>query len=137
MVVLILGILLAVALPLVANTSYWSLRVAAHQLAAQIRETRCRAVLEGASCYLVYYQFSHRYRLIYPDGSSWVRLPEGVEIDYTNFPLVMDKRPTLYFRHTGAPNQGGHVALKDRRNNRLYVIVTPVTGRVRIDKVPP
>ncbi len=136
-VLLVLSLLLAVVVPLALHSSYWSLKVAANQLAACIRETRYRAIVDGVNCYLVFYQFNHRYKRIYPEGTSWVRLPEGVELSHVNFPLAMENRPTLYFRPTGAPNIGGHVALRDKKGNRLYVIVRPVTGRVRIDTVPP
>jgi len=138
-VMLILGILLAAALPLTTTATYWSLRVSANQLAVNMREARSRAIMEARNCYLVFFQFNHRYRLVYPEGRSFVLLPEGVEIAFLNFPLVarMDNRPTLYFRLTGAPNRGGHVALRNKRGNRLYVIVTPVTGRVRISQMPP
>ncbi len=136
-VLMIMGILTATAVPLTRHASYWSLQGAARVLASQIRETRHKAIMEGRTCYIVFYVFSGRYKLEYPEGNIWVRLPEGVDYAANNFPLVLDGRPTLYFRYTGAPNRGGHVGLKDKKGNKLYVIVTPVTGRVRIDKVPP
>jgi prepilin-type N-terminal cleavage/methylation domain-containing protein len=136
-VLMVLAIMMAVVLPLAVQAGQWQLKTAAAGLASDIRETRHKAIVEGVNCYLVFYEFTGRYKLMGPEGSSWVSLPQGVSYAANNFPLSMDNRPTLYFRHTGAPNRGGHVGLKDKEGNKLYVIVTPVTGRVRIDKVPP
>ncbi len=136
-VVMIMGILTGVAVPVTRQSGMWSLRAAASELAVMIREARHTAITGGQNCYIVFYQFSDRYKWEYAGKVQWVRLPEGISFAANNFPLVLDGRPTLYFRYTGAPNRGGHVGLKDKRGNKLYVIVTPVTGRVRIDKVPP
>lgn len=135
-VVALLGILLAVAFPLARGVAVWSLRAAASEMAVRMREARMTAIACGQTCTLTFYTFSNRYRVADSSGTAWVLLPEGVSIASTNFPLV-NNRPTLYFRYTGAPNRGGHVALRDHDGNRLYVIVTPVTGRVRVDSSPP
>jgi prepilin-type N-terminal cleavage/methylation domain-containing protein len=132
----VLGILCAVAVPAVRSFGPWPLRTATQALAARMREARQTAIASGDICYVAFYELSSRYRLDLPDGQEWVNLPDGVEIGAVNFPLF-DGRPTLYFRYTGAPNRGGHVALKDKRGEWLYLIVTPVTGRVRISDTPP
>ncbi|MBS4020812.1 MAG: type II secretion system protein [Dethiobacter sp.] len=136
-VIMIVGILAGVAVPVARQSSLWPLRAAANELAVRIRATRHMAIVEGSTCHIIFHEFNNRYKLEYPGGSSWVSLPEGINYAANNFPLSLDGRPTLYFRYTGAPNRGGHVALKDRKGNKLYVIVTPVTGRVRIDTAPP
>jgi len=66
------------------------------------------------------------------DGFSGkkVMLPKGVFLEWTNF---VDS--TIMFAPSGAPN-GGTVALTNN-NKRLYVIVSPVTGHVRIGDIPP
>lgn len=135
-VLVVMAMILATVVPLHQHLGRWSLRTAAAELAVRIRETRHTAISSGQTCTIVFYEFGGRYKLDYPEGVSWVWLPEGVAYAGNNFPLK-DNRPTLYFRYTGAPNQGGHVILKDKKGNRLYVIVTPVTGRVRIDNQAP
>lgn len=135
-VLVVMAVITATVVPLYQHMGRWSLRTAAAELAVSIRETRHTAITGGLTCTIVFYEFGRRYKLDYPEGVTWVWLPEGVEYAGNNFPLV-NNRPTLYFRYTGAPNRGGHVTLKDKKGNRLYVIVTPVTGRVRIDKQPP
>ncbi|MCW3490288.1 GspH/FimT family pseudopilin [Dethiobacter alkaliphilus] len=135
-VLVILGILCMVAVPVVGHISTWGLRTAAQELAAQVRQARQTAIAGGEVCYVVFYEFSGRYRVDLPGESEWVSLPEGVTYGGNNF-VHLHGRPTVYFRYTGAPNRGGHVVLRDKRGNRRYVIVTPVTGRVRISETPP
>lgn len=134
-VVLILGLLVGVAVPAVRNLGSWPLKTAAQELAATMREARETAIAQGQTCTLVFYELGGRYRLDVPAGTVWTTLPAELKL-VANFPAV-DNRATLYFRYTGAPNRGGYVRLQDQENRRLYVIVTPVTGRVRIDSSPP
>lgn len=135
-VVVLLGILTGVAVPLFRTFGRWPLRTAAHELAARVREARQTAMACGEDCFVMFYEFSGRYRMILPDGNEWVQLPSDVSFGGTNFALYAG-RPTVYFRYTGAPNRGGHIVLRDAAGERLYVIVTPVTGRVRVSKTPP
>jgi len=136
-VIIILSIMSAMAVLLFSHTGVWSLKAAAGELAGRIREARSSAIIEGRNINIIFYEFSRKYKLEYPDDGEWVSLPEGINYSANNFPLVIDNRPTLYFRHTGAPNRGGHIGLKDKRGNQVFVIVAPVTGRVRVDKAPP
>lgn len=135
-VLVVMGILTMVAMPVLRSFGPWPLRTAAQEMAGRMREARQTAMACGSDCHLVVYEFSGRYRVDLPDGSTWVQLPQGVSYSGTNF-AIFDGRPTVYFRYTGAPNKGGHVVLRDTRGERLYVIVTPVTGRVRVSKTPP
>lgn len=135
-VLALLGILSLVTVPILRNFGPWPLRASAQTMAARVREARQTALATGDICYVTYYELSNRYRLDFPAGREWVELPEGVRISAVNFPRF-DGRPTLYFRYTGAPNRGGHVALQNVNGERLYLIVTPVTGRVRISNSPP
>lgn len=136
MAVVILGILAGVAVPVAQGLGGWALRTSAQELAANIREARQTAIAGGVTCTITFFEFSGRYRLDFPGRTALVTLPGGVSYAANNFPLVSG-RPVLSFRYTGAPSRGGHVALKDAQGKRLYIIVTPVTGRVRVDKNPP
>jgi Tfp pilus assembly protein FimT len=135
-VLVILAILLAVVLPVLRSLGPWQLKTSAYELAARIREARQTAVASGIGCRVVFYTPGRRYRVVLPDGSEFIDLPEGISYAANNFPLD-NGRPTVSFRYTGAPNRGGHVGLKDQNGRRMYVIVTPVTGRVRVDTSPP
>lgn len=136
-VVSLLAVMSAVAIPVFRQAGTWALRAAATELAVRVRESRQQAIADGQNCYVIFYMYNGMVKLESPQGSEWVKLPQGITFAANNFPLVVDGRPTLYFRYTGAPNRGGHVALRDQRGNKLYVIVTPVTGRVRTDSSPP
>lgn len=61
-----------------------------------------------------------------------VKLPHGVDLVATNF-----DGNKLRFNTRGDPIGGGHLSLRDKKGNTLYVIVAAVTGRVRVDGVPP
>lgn len=135
-VFLLLAILTAIAVPVMRSLGQWPLRAASQEMAARIREARQTAMATGKVCFVVFFEFSGRYRLELPTGREWVNLPAGVVFSGINFPLF-DNRPTVYFRYTGAPNRGGHLILRDAGGRRRYIIVTPVTGRVRISETPP
>ena len=76
-----------------------------------------------------------------------VQLPNGVDLVSTNFDFDnysgngCDHK--LRFNIRGEPVRnngilcGGHLSLRDKNGNFLYVIVASVTGRVRTDKIPP
>ena len=136
-VVLFLGVLAVLARPLV-NMGRWPLETAARKLASDMREARAAAIGCGQTCTLTFYEFGGRYRLDLPSGSSYSTLPEGICFAANNFPLDGEsRRPTLYFRYTGAPNRGGHVALRDKAGRKRYIIVTPVTVGLGISEKPP
>ncbi|MBT9168264.1 MAG: hypothetical protein DDT19_01609 [Syntrophomonadaceae bacterium] len=139
MVLLLLGILTAIAIPAMRSFGQWPLRAASQEMVARIREARQTAMATGNICYVVFFEFSARYRLELPTGREWVKLPSEVVFGGTNFPpsKLFDNRPTVYFRPTGAPNRGGHLILRDRDGRQRFIIVTPVTGRVRISETPP
>jgi len=133
-VVLILGLVTVTGFAAIRSLNRSQLKTAAQVLAAHIREARMAAITHGITCTLTFYELGGRYRLDLPDGTEYIKLPEGVEFAANNFPQV-DRRPTLRFHYTGAPNRGGHVTLKDETGARISIIVTPVTGRVRLEYI--
>ncbi|MBS3947175.1 MAG: prepilin-type N-terminal cleavage/methylation domain-containing protein [Dethiobacter sp.] len=135
-VVAIIGVVALIVLPVHRQLTGWPLQGAALELSARVREMRHAAIATGQRTELGFFLFDGLYRVSCPERVTLVRLPAGVSFAAINFPSD-GVRHTLSFRFTGAPNQGGHVALRDRRGNRLFVIVTPVTGRVRVAEQPP
>lgn len=111
------------------------LKATAETIAMHMRLAQGHAVANNATGRLVFYEFSDIY---YLDTSSrqWVYLPEELSFVAINFPLVYNRRE-LSFNPLGVPNQGGHLVLGDAGGSRIYVIITPVTGRVRISRSPP
>ena len=135
-VVAIIGIVVLIALPVHRQVTGWPLQGAALELSARVREMRHAAIASGQRTELVFFLFDGLYWVSCPERVTLVRLPVGVSFAAINFPSD-GVRHTLSFRFTGAPNQGGHVALRNRAGQRLYVIVTPVTARVRVAEQPP
>jgi hypothetical protein len=57
------------------------------------------------------------------------QLPEGNRVIETNF-----ENDTLSFNPSGEPSRGGgHITIGDSLGNKSYVIVTPATGKVKIN----
>lgn len=132
----IAALVLLLVFPVHRYFSAWPLQGAALELAARVREMRHAAVASGQQTELAFFLFDGLYRVRCPERITLVRLPAGVSFASINFPSD-GVRHTLSFRFTGAPNQGGHLTLRNRAGQRLYVIVTPVTARVRISSQPP
>lgn len=137
LVLTLLGIIGAIAMPRAGRSrEAYQLETTARSLAVHMRMAQSHAVANGPMARLVFYHEAERYSLDLGQERNMVYLPEGIQIEYVLFPAVQG-RPTLSFNFLGTPNQGGHVALKNRRGEMQYVIITPVTGRVRISPRPP
>ncbi len=137
LVLAILGILTAVAVPGVGiAVEHYLLDTTARKIAADMRLGQSHAITTNRFTYLRFYLFSNVYQIDLAGEREWVHLPEGIHICAINFPRIGGAE-TLTFTTLGTPTRGGHVGLQNRRGDRLYVIITPVTGRVRIGKTPP
>lgn len=76
-----------------------------------------------------------------------IQLPDGVDLVSTNFDFDNYSNNgcdhKLRFNIRGEPIRnngilcGGHLSLRDKNGNCLYVIVASVTGRLRVDTTPP
>lgn len=108
------------------------LQLAAQKLSQDIRTIQQQAMSEGEN-YKVLFDVYRRdnYQILKGFKSSRVFLPKGISFLWTNFP-----DNTLIFTPSGAPQQGGTVAIKNQKK-RLYVIVNVATGRVRISEMAP
>ncbi len=138
-VVMLLGIIVMIATPALADFGQKrNLDLAARAMAIDIRKTRQKAITTGWSHIIEMRIYNDDYRI--KDGKSGeqqvVKLPPGISYRSNNFPLK-DGYRILSFGRSGAPNSGGTVALTNSSGDVLYVIVTPATGRVRIDDQPP
>jgi prepilin-type N-terminal cleavage/methylation domain-containing protein len=124
------------------------LNAAAAMIAEDIRLTQ-QLNMKQDGLYTMIFDFVNeryyikKYMVIYKK----VDLPGGIDLIYTNFDF--DNNPyngpdhRLSFNTRGEPVRangvliGGHLSLKDKNDNILYVIVASLTGRVRIDTSPP
>ena len=137
MALAILGILAAVAVPAVTGLhDKWRLEEAAWRLASDMRLARQVAISTGRYTQVNFRWEAGDYRLYLPVEKTRVKLPEGVSYALNNFPETGGVHK-LSFSAIGAPSRGGTVGLKNKKGSRLYVILAPATGRVRVSPTPP
>lgn len=134
-VLLILGLTLSLAWPRL-NRPYqrYALDSSATQLAWTLREARGEAMFKGQTTSIRFYVSLHRYR---SDTESYY-LAKGIEYAAVpTFPSRIGSIPVCSFSATGAPAGGGTVVLKNQLNDKRYIIVNPILGKVRVSDQPP
>ncbi len=113
---------------------HYALESTSSQLAWTLRYARSEAMLLGQPCNIRFYVPVNRYR----SETDSYSLAEGVEFaGIPTFPSRIGSIPVCSFNATGAPAGGGTVVLKNRLNDKKYIIVNPVAGKVRISDNPP
>jgi len=135
---MLMSILLAIALPAIANSlAVFQLRTASLQLEQDIISLSQKSLVQECdNYYLQLYVGGGRYRIgdISNTGNNtWIELPKWVEIDSSNFSLHR-----ISFSGKGKPSVGGYIRLKNTRSNKYsYIIISPIAGRVRVSDQPP
>ena len=113
---------------------------AAALLSSELKDTQSRAFYEGVYYKIEFYTTfnwptsSNKYKILKGSESELckeIKL-EGVELYKTNF-----TKNKVSFYPSGIPSMGGTVTLKNKRGKILYIIMTPVTARVRVSTEPP
>jgi prepilin-type N-terminal cleavage/methylation domain-containing protein len=133
-VLALLAVLAAAVLPRAGDLSRWRLDGAARVLAGNLHLARQEAIAGGHNK-VVFYVYSNTYELCFPQKNSTVKLPQGISFEgMTTFP---GKPPSVHFNMLGHPSSGGTVILKTTGGEKIYIIMTPVTGRIRISRDPP
>ena len=136
-VLTLLGILALAAVPRFnAAADYIELRKDAGEIARQLRLARHRAIATMQANQVRFYPDLQRYRVYQPVQKTY-SLSSGVRFVYVSFPKDARGWIICQFSPLGVPTAGGTAALENRRGQRLYVVVNPVTGRVRISPTPP
>lgn len=128
------AILLAIIWPNVSLLSRWKVKTAAATLASDLRLARQEAITTGRVSRVVFFIYTNSYQLRLPEESRLVYLPDGVFFEGISFQGIP---PYVHFNMLGHPSGGGTVILKSKEGDKLYVVVTPVTGRIRISRTPP
>ena len=129
----IISLLLGLSINGINNLIQWSkLNTAATLLSSELKNTQSRAFYEGVYYKLQFWPTLDRYR-IYKETELYKEIQlKDVNLFNTNF-----TDDNLYFYPNGVPGQGGTVTLKNKKGKVLYVIMTPVTARIRISPEPP
>jgi len=108
------------------------LNTAAALLSSELKNIQSRAFYEGVYYKLQFWPTLDRYRIYKQTELIDDIILKDIDLFNTNF-----TDNNLYFYPSGVPGQGGTVTLKNKRGKVLYVIMTPVTARVRISTEPP
>jgi len=132
-VVIIISLLLSLSLNGLYNLIQWSkLNRAAAILSSELKLAQSKAFYEGVYYKLQFWPILDRYR-IYRQTVLYKEIQlEDIDLFNTNF-----TDNNVYFYPNGVPSMGGTVTLKNKRGKVLYVIMTPVTARVRVSTNPP
>jgi len=129
----IISLLLGLSINGINNLIQWGkLNTAATLLSSELKNTQSRAFYEGVYYKLQFWPTLDRFR-IYKQTELYKDIQlEDINLFSTNF-----TDDNLYFYPNGVPGQGGTVTLKNKKGKVLYIIMTPVTARVRISPNPP
>ncbi len=110
------------------------LRTDARQMAALLRLAREKSIATGQPQTVVFYPNNGKYKI---SGQTYHLLNPGINfVGTTTFTTSVGGLPACSFSPSGAPGSGGTITLGSS-NSRIYVIVNPVAGRVRISDSPP
>lgn len=132
-VVVIVSLLLGLSLNGLYNLIQWSkLNKAAAILSSELKNTQSRAFYEGVYYKLQFLPSLDKYRVYKQTELIDDIILENVDLFNSNF-----TDDNVYFYPNGVPSMGGTVTLKNKRGKVLYVIMTPVTARVRVSPDPP
>jgi prepilin-type N-terminal cleavage/methylation domain-containing protein len=108
------------------------LNTAAALLSSELKNSQSRAFYEGVYYKLQFWPTLDRYRVYRQTELINDIILKDINLFNTNF-----TDNNLYFYPNGVPSMGGTITLKNKRGKILYVIMTPVTARVRVSPNPP
>jgi len=141
-VIALLGMITMLATPAISNLGRSrDLESAARTLATDLRKAQHKAIMVGQNQRVNFrYDINDNNQYTITDTSTGetehLFFPEGITYRAVTFPII-ERYRGVAFKYTGVTYPGGTVWLTNSAGDGLYVIVTPVTGRVRIsDKSP-
>jgi len=108
------------------------LNATAGLLSSELKNNQSRAFYEGVYYKLQILPSLDKYRVYKQTELIDVIILKDIDLFNTNF-----TNNNLYFYPNGVPGMGGTVTLKNKRGKVLYVIMTPVTARIRVSPEPP
>ena len=132
-VVGIIALLLGLSLNGLNSLIQWNkLNVAAAILSSELKSAQAMAFYQGIYYKLQFWPTLDRYRIYRQTELIQDIILADIDLFNTNF---TDNK--VFFYPSGVPGQGGTVTLKNKIGKVLYVIMTPVTARVRVSPEPP
>ena len=132
-VVSIISLLLGLGINGLNYLIQWNkLNTTAAFLCSELKNTQSRAFYEGVYYKIEFWPTLDRYRIYKQTELFDDIILKDIDLFNTNF-----TDDNLYFYPNGVPSMGGTITLKNKRGKIFYVIMTPVTARVRISTNPP
>jgi len=132
-VVGIIALLLGLSLNGLNNLIQWNkLNVAAAILSSELKTAQAMAFYQGIYYKLQFWPTLDRYRIYRQTELIQDIILADIDLFNTNF-----TNNKVFFYPSGVPSMGGTVTLKNKKGKILYVIMTPVTARVRVSPEPP
>ena len=132
-VVIIISLLLGLGINGLDYLIQWNkLNIRAGLLSSELKNTQSRAFYEGVYYKLQFWPSLERYRVYKQTELIDDIILKDIDLFNTNF-----TDNNVYFFPNGVPSMGGTVTLKNKKGKVLYVIMTPVTARVRVSLEPP
>jgi prepilin-type N-terminal cleavage/methylation domain-containing protein len=132
-VVGIIALLLGLSLNGLNSLIQWNkLNVAAAILSSELKTAQAMAFYQGIYYKLQFWPTLDRYRIYRQTELIQDIILADIDLFNTNF-----TNNKVFFYPNGVPGQGGTVTLKNKIGKVLYVIMTPVTARVRVSSEPP
>ena len=132
-VIVIISLLLGLGINGLDYLIQWNkLNVTAALLSSELKNIQSRAFYEGVYYKLQFLPSLDKYRIYKQTELIDDIILKDIDLFNSNF-----TNNNIYFYPNGVPNMGGTVTLKNKRGKVLYVIMTPVTARVRVSPEPP
>lgn len=141
-VIALLGMLTMIAMPAVADFSRKrNLDIAARSIATEIRKCQQQSIVSGHPRCIEFLlhnpYYDYRVKDCFTNETERFLLPEGTYINSTTIGTAGGSNPCLRFFPGGTVSGGGTLVLRNEHDHLVYVVVAPVTGRVRISDQPP
>ncbi len=138
-VISLLAMIVLIAMPALQGfEERRNLEIAARNLATDMRKTQQAAITRGHTFHIEFRLDDKQYRIrnTLTEEVTRIALPEGIAYCFINIQGI-GGFPTSGFRYNGVPINPGTVGFCNSSGDKLFVIVAPVTGRVRISDTPP
>lgn len=134
MVVLsIIALLLGLGISGIDSIIQWNkLSTTTGILSTGLKEAQSMAFYEGVYYKIQFWPVLDRYRIYRQTELIQDIILEGIDLLNTTF-----SDDQVYFYPNGTPSMGGTITLKNKRGKVFYIIMTPVTARIRVSSEPP
>jgi len=132
-VICIISLIIGISANGIISIIQWNkLNRAASILGMHLKSAQSQAFYKGKYYKIQFWESLDRYRIYEQTELKEDIILEDIELFNTNF-----TDDNVYFFPNGVPGQGGTVTLKNSLGKKLYVIMTPVTAKVRVSSKPP